>query len=93
VRLFAFLAALLTIPCAASAQAVRGVIIGRGDSSGVPGAVVFLLDASGGVAARALTNERGEFRLGAPRAGSYRIRAMRIGYRPVVTAAVRLAAD
>lgn len=85
------LAALLTIPGAASAQAVRGVIIGRGDSVGVSGAVVLLLDASGGVAARALTNERGEFRLGAPQAGIYRIRAMRIGYRPVLTAAVQLA--
>jgi hypothetical protein len=69
------------------------MVIGRGDSVGVSGVVVVLLDSGDNVAARALTNERGEFRLGTPGAGSYRIRAMRIGYRPVVTARMRLAAN
>jgi carboxypeptidase family protein/TonB-dependent receptor-like protein len=92
VRRSSFLAALLLIPALASAQSIRGVVVGPADSVGVPGAVVLLLDPSGGVAARALTNERGEFRLAAPAAGPYLLRTMRIGSRPVVSNPVQLVA-
>jgi hypothetical protein len=44
------------------------------------------------VVARALTNERGEYRVTALRAGAYRVRTMRIGYEPAIFAAVQLSA-
>ena len=83
-------AAALMLPMLVQAQSVRGIVVGRGDSSGVPGVVVLLLDAAGTVSARALTNERGEYRLAATTPGAYRIRTMRIGFRPVVSAPVQL---
>jgi hypothetical protein len=54
--------------------------------------VTTLLDTASRAAARALTNERGEFQLSAARAGTYRIRTVRIGYRPFLSDPTRLAA-
>lgn len=73
-------------------QTVRGTVIDRADTVPVAGVVVFLIDASGNVAARSLTNERGEFRLPARSAGDYRVRTLRIGFRPVLSASIALAA-
>jgi hypothetical protein len=87
-----YLAALLAVPAIAAAQSVRGLIVERADSVPVPGAVVLLLDRSGGVAARALTNERGEYRLAAPGPGTYRVRTLRIGFRPETSPPIGLAA-
>jgi len=70
------------------AQTVRGAVVDRGGAP-VPGVVVQVLDSTAEVA-RALTNDRGAFRVAAPRAGTYRLRAMRIGYRPVTTEPVSL---
>jgi len=72
----------------AGAQAVRGVVVDRGGLP-VPGVVVQVLDSANEVA-RALTNDRGAFRLGAPRAGTYRLRTMRIGYRPLTSDPITL---
>ena len=66
------------------AQAVRGVVVDATDRP-VPGVVVFMVDSTSGVIARALSNERGEFRVAAARAGTYRLRTMRIGYRPTTS--------
>src|SRR5687768_12772483 len=87
-----YIAALLVVPAIGSAQSVRGLIVERADGVPVPGAVVLLLDRSGGVAARALTNERGEYRLAAPSPGTYRVRTLRIGFRPMTSAPIGLAA-
>ncbi len=78
--------------CAATAgaQAVRGVVVDRADVP-VQGVVVQILDASSRVAGRALTNERGEFRV-ALAAGTYRIHTLRIGFRPTDSAPVTLQA-
>jgi len=73
------------------AQAVRGLVV-DGAASPVPGVVVLLVDTAAAVAARALTNDRGEYRLTARAAGTYRIRTMRIGYRPVLSEPVALRA-
>ena len=73
------------------AQTVRGLVV-DGAASPVPGVVVLLVDSSAGIAARALTNDHGEYRLTARAAGTYRIRTMRIGYRPVVSDPVALRA-
>jgi hypothetical protein len=84
------LMALLATPLpVARAQSVHGVVVDLGDRP-VPGVVVLLLDSASKVAARALTNERGEFRVSASQPGGYRVRTMRIGLRPVVSETVAL---
>jgi hypothetical protein len=85
-------AAMSVLPALANAQTIRGSVVDRADSASVPGVVVLLIDAGGGVAARALTNERGEFRLPAGSPGAYRLRTLRIGFRPVTSEPVMLAA-
>jgi protocatechuate 3,4-dioxygenase beta subunit len=69
---------------AAGGQVVRGSVtdISRRPT---PGVVVLLVDSTTQVAARALSDERGSFRLAAPRPGTYQIRTLRIGYRPVLS--------
>lgn len=76
-------------PFAARAQRVHGVVVDAG-SRPVPGVVVLLLDSASRVTARALSNERGEFRVSAAKPGSYRIRTLRIGFRPVVSDPIAL---
>ena len=73
----------------AAAQTIRGVVVDQTDRP-VAGIVVQLLDSTSAITGRALSNERGEFRLSTPKAGSYRVRTMRIGYRPVTSAAIDL---
>jgi hypothetical protein len=68
----------------AAAQTIRGVTVDAADRS-VSGVVVFMLDSLSNVVARALSSETGEFRVIGPRAGTYRLRTMRIGYRPATT--------
>lgn len=77
------------LPLGARAQTVRGAIVDP-NGSPVPGVVLLLVDAASRVAARALSSERGDFRLSAPSAGSYRIRAIRIGFRPVMSDPINL---
>ena len=71
------------------AQVARGVVT---DSTNRPisGVVVMLVDSNALTRARALSNERGEFRVAAPTAGKYSLRAMRIGFRPTTTAGLEL---
>src|SRR3954468_14636456 len=87
-RMFRRLAALLVLgaaPAALVAQTVRGTIVTRGDSAVVSGAIVLLTNGADSVVGRALSNERGEYRLTAPVPGAYRLRTLRIGYRPMLT--------
>ncbi|HEY6827979.1 MAG TPA: carboxypeptidase regulatory-like domain-containing protein [Gemmatimonadaceae bacterium] len=76
---------------AAGAQVVRGVVT---DSTNRPisGVVVMLLDATSQSRARALSDERGEFRVAAPGAGTYSLRTMRIGFRPTTSQPIELRA-
>lgn len=83
------LAVPLLFPALAGAQSVRGVVVDQGDIP-VPGVVVQLLDSTSHSAARALSNDRGEFRLAAPAAGTYRVTTLRIGYSPLTTPAFTL---
>ena len=69
----------------ASAQVVRGTVVDATDHP-VSGVVVVLLDSAQTAVARALTNDRGEYRVAAPHAGTYRLRTLRIGFQPSVTA-------
>jgi hypothetical protein len=72
-------------------QTVRGAVADAGGVP-VPGVLVQLIGGDSSIAARALTNERGQFLIAAPRAGSYRVRTLRIGYRPVLSEPIALAA-
>ena len=74
----------LLAPLAARAQTLRGITV---DGAGQPvsGVVVMLLDSASQVAARGMTTGSGEFRLTAAHAGTYRLRTLRIGFRPTVS--------
>jgi hypothetical protein len=83
--------ALLLVARAALGQTVKGTVV-AGDRP-VSGVVVLLVDPSAKEVGRALTNERGEYRLTAPRPGSYRVRTMRIGFQSLSTPFFLIGAD
>ena len=85
---FVLLAAVVHV---AHAQTVRGTVVDA-DQRAVPGVVVLLVDSAVQVAGRALSDDRGQFRLSTARSGTYRIRTLRIGYRPIVSEPIALAA-
>ena len=77
--------AAVTIPLTAlCGQVLRGVVVDPSDLP-IPGVVVTLLDTAATEAARALTGDRGDFRVRVPAPGTYRLRALRIGFRPVLS--------
>jgi protocatechuate 3,4-dioxygenase beta subunit len=88
-----WLAALVVLGFAktASAQTVRGTVVGDGDRP-VRGVVVILVDPASKEVGRSLTDEGGEYRLVAPRPGTYRVRTLRIGFRSLLTEPIALAA-
>jgi len=77
------------LPAIARAQTIHGVVVDPGDRP-VAGVVVLLLDAASNEAARSLSNERGEFRVAATSAGIYRVRTLRIGFRPLTSDVIAL---
>ena len=79
------------LPALLAAQTVRGVVVDQLDRP-LAGVVVQLTDSTTRVLIRGLTNERGEYRLTAPRDGRYRVRTVRIGFRPSVTELISLTA-
>jgi hypothetical protein len=82
-------ACLTVLPALLSAQTMRGVVVDQLDRP-LSGVVLQLSDSSSRVVMRALTNERGEFRLTAPRDGRYRVRSTRIGFQPTSTELIAL---
>ena len=89
-RILALLA-LLVAARPLAAQTVQGE---RVDAARRPlgGAMVVLLDTEGKVRGRVLTDAAGRFTLRAPGAGSYRLRAERIGFQATESPALALAA-
>src|SRR5581483_10164634 len=85
------LAAAPTRPVAS--QVVRGVVASNRVPSGIAGAVVLLLDTTGVVRARALTAAGGEFRIASPAREPFRLRTLRIGFRPTTTEAFVITRD
>ena len=67
-------------PLAANAQTVRGRLVDAADDVGIGGAMMSLMDRSGGQVSRVLTRNSGLFELSTPMPGNYRLRADRIGY-------------
>lgn len=80
----------LLVAAPIAAQGVRGTLVEQASRQPIAGAVVFLVDATSGVVARDLTSESGAYRLPAPRPGIYRVRTLRIGFKPVVSDAFTL---
>lgn len=86
----AFIAVALSASSAFT-QAVRGTVA---DPAGapVPGVVVILMDSLDRPSGRALTNDLGGFLVRAQKSGTYRVRTLRIGFRPEISEPMALAA-
>ncbi len=87
--LLAAVAALLAAP--AAAQRVQGVLVDPGGRP-ISGAFVSLRGGGGAVVARALTGAQGRFTLQGSGAGTFRVRAERIGFATTSSASLTLAA-
>jgi hypothetical protein len=84
----AFLAAVLAVGVAQSleAQVVRGRVVERRTGHPLPTASVTVLDSAGQAAGYGQTDAFGEFSVRLARAGSFFVRAERVGYRPATSA-------
>lgn len=80
---------LLLVSRPSLSQTIRGSVTDE-RTAPVTGVIVQLLDSGDNVVARALSNERGEYRLAASREGAYGIATLRIGFRPVSHGPFRL---
>lgn len=74
-----------------SAQIVRGRVLEEGVGTPLSGAMIVLIDNEGTQVGRILTDELGRFTLRAPRAGTYNLRADRIGYASITSPPLELA--
>jgi len=88
VRLAVSLVVAMAVP--SPAQSIRGRMLSPDDKSGVTGVLVQLVDFADGVVRRTVSRDSGSFRLDAPSAGTYRLRALRIGFRPTTSDTVTL---
>jgi len=79
----AVLSASVTLATGVRGQAVRGTVI-TPDSLLVSGVIVTLIDSVGTPVARALADDDGKFTMRAPAAGTYRIEAKRLAFRPTL---------
>jgi hypothetical protein len=80
----------LLLPASSRAQVVRGAVVGP-DAIPLAGVVVSLHDTASASVSQTLTNDNGEYRLRAPSAGTYRVSALRIGFRPTTSEALYVA--
>ena len=82
---------LLMTAGAVGAQTVRGRLVMPAHAATPPGLLVELVDSTDRVVGRALSDSDGRFQLRAPRAGTFRVRALRIGFRPSISNEIALA--
>ena len=90
-RRLLFVVLTLIAPAVAGAQTVHGTVVDPADRP-VAGVVVILVNGRSAETARSLTNERGEFRVSTSAPGTYRLRTLRIGFRPILSDPITLAA-
>ena len=81
----------LLLPRIAIAQTVDGELVERGGGRPIASAVVVLLDSAGARQAAMLTGADGRFRLRAPGAGRFQLRAERVGFRATLSPPLSLA--
>jgi hypothetical protein len=67
------------LPAALGAQTVQGTVLATEDDAPIPGVEVALADEAGTVRAATISDTTGRFSLDAPEAGSYTLRASRLG--------------
>jgi hypothetical protein len=87
----ALLLAVSAMPSVARGQSVRGTVMGSGTTP-VAGVMVVLVDSASATVASSLSDERGAFFVRATKAGTYRLRTLRIGFRATITPSFALAA-
>lgn len=75
-----------------AAQAIRGRLVDDSTGIAVPGAIISLLDASGGLLAATHSDSGGEFQLSPRGEGRYRLRARVVGYMDATTELIELGA-
>ncbi len=80
-------------PPSLSAQRVRGEVMYPDSTSAASQVIVIAADANGVDVAQTTSGQSGAFDLQLPRSGQYRIRALRLGFRPTRVAPVDVAAD
>jgi hypothetical protein len=89
-NLSGFIAAfVLSLPSVAGAQAIELLLRDETTKAPVPGAIVRLMGEKGTVA-QALTNEQGRVVLRAPAAGTYHVKADRIGFQGTLVGPIEL---
>jgi hypothetical protein len=85
---------LFSLPAAlavsAEAQVVGGSVVGIPGREPIESAIVMLVDSTGRAVGGAFTNAQGRFELSAPRAGTYVLRAERVGYGTAESAPFRM---
>jgi len=81
-----------TLSTALAAQIVRGTARVDGTSRGSVETSILLVDETGSPVAGAMTDENGGYALRAPHSGTYRVRARRIGFAPVSSQPLSIAA-
>jgi len=75
----------LAVPGSSLAQIVEGTLKDREEETRIEGALVLLVDANGRELAGTLSDEEGVYELVVPVLGSFRLRAVRIGYRTLLS--------
>jgi hypothetical protein len=79
------------LPRVLPAQTIHGQVVDSVSATAVGAGFVLLLDPDGREITRALADPDGRFTLTAPRAGTYRLRSERIGFRMATSPAITLA--
>lgn len=80
------------LPRAAAAQELRGSVVHPDSTTPAAGVLIELVGGDGVVQARTMSSSAGRFVVRAPAPGTYRVQALRIGYRPTLVEGVQLAA-
>lgn len=90
------LCVLTALPCTpdpGQGQSVRGIVRDELSEAGVSAAEIGLVDSTGVVTARAISDSNGLFMLTVPAPGTYRLRAERFGYASFITRPMRVDQD
>lgn len=91
-RTFAVVLLLASSSSALVAQRLRGEVVLPDSVSPAAGVIVIVSDAAGADVAKTTSGENGTFDLPLPHAGPFRVRVLRLGFRPTLAGSVELVA-